>query len=123
VDSVELARQYAPHGRKIRLTRLTRASSKLSTARLRLKSRNTKGIYARSTWTSSRSSFVNVGKIKQIMCTFAEDLLEAAKEALDWRVRVTGTRTVQARRRQSGKLHVTRLVAMGQGDEQGNSVP
>jgi hypothetical protein len=54
----------------------------------------------------------NAGEIQQIPCTFEEELLEGAKGALDRRVRVTGTREIQPGRRQSGKLHVARLVVM-----------
>lgn len=59
----------------------------------------------------------HTNEIEQIQCTFEEGLLEAAKEALDRRVRVTGTRLVQTGRRQSGKLHVRRLVVLDQGNE------
>ena len=60
----------------------------------------------------------NIGEIEQIQCVFDEDLLEAAKEALDRRVKATGTRMVHSGRRQPGKLRVTRLVVVEQGDEQ-----
>ena len=119
VDSVELAGQYAPQGRKICLTRavhsrIDQAIDRTVAAQVEEHEGDLREIDL------DEFSFIlrNVGEIEQIKCTFEEDLLEAAKEALDRRVRVTGTRTVQAGRRQSGKLHVARLVVMEHGDEQ-----
>lgn len=56
-------------------------------------------------------SFVlrNAEDVREIRCSFAEDLLEAAKEALDRRVQVTGTRRRVEGRRTAPALRVTRL--------------
>ena len=124
VDSVELAGQYAPQERTIHLTRavhsrIDQAIDRTVAATVEEHEGDLREIDL------DEYSFIlrNVGEIEQIKCTFEEDLLEAAKEGLDRRVRVTGSRTVLAARRQSGKLHVTRLVVMERGEEQGISVP
>lgn len=54
----------------------------------------------------------NVGEVEEIRCTFEEDLLENAKEALDRRVQVTGSRQVEQRRRTYAPLRVTRLEVL-----------
>jgi hypothetical protein len=51
----------------------------------------------------------NAADVREVRCTFDESLLEAAKEALDRRVKVTGARQPGAGRRASASLHVFRL--------------
>jgi hypothetical protein len=60
----------------------------------------------------------NVGEVQQIPCTIEESLLEAAKLALDRRVKDSGTRPVWPGRRPPGKLHVTRFVVIEPNQEQ-----
>jgi hypothetical protein len=57
-----------------------------------------------------RCTFVlrNAEEVVQLECEFGEELLEAAKDALDKRVEVTGSRSVDKGRR-ARPLHVTRL--------------
>jgi hypothetical protein len=47
--------------------------------------------------------------VREVRCTFEEDLLGAAKEGLDRRVRVTGVRRMEAGRRIAPTLRVIRL--------------
>jgi hypothetical protein len=54
----------------------------------------------------------NAEDIREVRCTFDESLLEAAKEALDRRVKVTGVRESRAGRRASATLHVFRLEVL-----------
>jgi hypothetical protein len=54
----------------------------------------------------------NIGDLQEVPCSFAEDLLEVAKEAPDRRVRVTGTRRPPEGRRAS-LLQITRLEILG----------
>jgi hypothetical protein len=51
----------------------------------------------------------NSQDVHEIRCSFEQDLLEIAKEALDRRVRVTGIRRVAEGRRTATTLRVTRL--------------
>jgi hypothetical protein len=51
----------------------------------------------------------NAEDVWEVRCTFDESLLEAAMEALDRRVKVSGSREVAAGRRVSPTLHVFRL--------------
>jgi hypothetical protein len=119
VDSVELTGRLVPEGRPIRLTRavhsrIDQAIDRTVAAQVEEHEGDLREIDL------DEFSFIlrNVGEIQQIQCTFERDLLEVSKEALDRRVKVTGTRSVQPGRRQAGKLHVTRLVVMDQGNEQ-----
>ena len=47
--------------------------------------------------------------VREVRCTFEEDLLGAAKEGLDRRVRITGVRRIEAGRRMAPTLRVIRL--------------
>jgi hypothetical protein len=51
----------------------------------------------------------NAEDVKEVPCVFEDDLLEAAKEGLDRRVRVTGARRMEAGRRTAPTLRVIRL--------------
>jgi hypothetical protein len=51
----------------------------------------------------------NAEDVREVRCAFDEDLLETAKEALDRRVQVTGTRRIQEARRIAATLRVIRL--------------
>jgi hypothetical protein len=122
VESVELTGQFVPQGRRIRLTRavhsrIDQAIDRTVAAQVEEHEGDLREIDL------DEFSFIlrNAGDIQQIQCRFEAGLLEAAKEALDRRVKVTGTRSVQSGRRQSGKLHVRRLVVMDQGDGQETS--
>lgn len=55
-----------------------------------------------------RNAGGEAGEVRQVACDFPEELLEAAKEALDKRVRVTGSRPVSERRREPS-LQVSRI--------------
>jgi hypothetical protein len=93
VDSVELAGQYAPQGRKIRLTRAVHARiDQAIDGTVAATVEEHEGDLPEIDLDEYSFILRNVGEIEQIRCTFEEDLLEAAKEALDRRVRVTGTR-------------------------------
>jgi hypothetical protein len=61
----------------------------------------------------------NIGDVQEVPCSFAEDVLEIAKEALDRRVRVTGTRRTPEGRRAS-VLQITRLEILD--DAEGGEV-
>jgi hypothetical protein len=120
VDSVDLTGRYVPQGRTIRLTkavhsRIDQAIDRTVAAQVE----EHEGDLREIDLDSFSFTLRHTNEIEQIQCTFEEGLLEAAKEALDRRVRVTGTRLVQPGRRQSGKLHVRRLVVLeqGSGDE------
>jgi hypothetical protein len=119
VERVQLTGRYVPGGRAIRLTRqihgrIDQAIDRTVAAQVEEHEGDLREIDL------DEFSFIlrNAGDIQQIQCTFDRDLLEAAKEALDRRVKVTGTRSVHPGRRQAGKLRVTRLVIMDQGSEQ-----
>ena len=66
-----------------------------------------------------KRSFIlrNAEAIQEIPCSFEADLAEAAKEALDRRVRVTGTREIVTGRRVFKPLNVTRLEILDDVDE------
>ena len=70
------------------------------------------GIYARSISISTSSSFGTSkpapGQVMQIECQFLEEPLEAAKDTLDKRVTVTGSRPIDQTRRPKS-LMVNRL--------------
>jgi hypothetical protein len=51
----------------------------------------------------------NAGDVWEVRCTLDESLLQAAKEALDRRVRVSGVRQIRPGRRTVSTLHVFRL--------------
>jgi hypothetical protein len=51
----------------------------------------------------------NATDVREVRCTFDESFLEAAKEALDRRVKVSGVRQPGPGRRASAILHVFRL--------------
>ena len=51
----------------------------------------------------------NAADVREVRCPFDESLLEAAKAALDRRVKVTGAREPGSGRRASATLHVLRL--------------
>lgn len=55
-----------------------------------------------------RNAGTRPGEVQQVECEFLEELVEAAKEALDKRVQVTGSRPVDERRR-AKPLLVSRL--------------
>jgi hypothetical protein len=59
-------------------------------------------------------SFVlrKAGDIQEIRCTFEDDLMETAKQALDRRVQVTGSRHIENGRRTYATLRVTRLEVL-----------
>ena len=124
VEQVELTGRYVPGGRAIRLSRQThgridQAIDRTVAAQIEEHEGDLREIDL------DEFSFIlrNAGDIQQIQCTFDRDLLEAAKEALDRRVQVTGTRSIQPGRRQAGKLRVTRLVIIDQGTEQQSTEP
>jgi hypothetical protein len=54
----------------------------------------------------------NVGDVQEVHCQFDPSLLEAAKEALDRRVKVSGVREVGLGRRARTKLNVFRLEVL-----------
>jgi hypothetical protein len=51
----------------------------------------------------------NAEDVREVRCAFEEELLETAKEALDRRVQVTGTRRIQEARRIAASLRFIRL--------------
>jgi hypothetical protein len=54
----------------------------------------------------------NAEDVREVRCTFDDSLLEAAKEALDRRVKVSGTRQLGSGRKVSPTLHVFRLEVL-----------
>ena len=73
-----------------------------------------------------RRSFIlrKADDVTEIPCEYPEELMEAAKEALDKRVQVTGTKAVSEARRAAGRLLVTRMEILdiddaGSGDSSG----
>jgi hypothetical protein len=54
----------------------------------------------------------NTGDVREVRCTFDESLLDAAKEALDRQVKVSGVRQTSTGRRSGSTLHVFRLEVL-----------
>jgi hypothetical protein len=61
----------------------------------------------------------NAGVAGEILCTLDETLLQAAKEALDHRVKVAGVRQQRGGPRSPGPLHVVRLEVLGENGDNG----
>jgi hypothetical protein len=63
----------------------------------------------------------NAGDVREVRCTFEESLLEAAKEALDCRVKISGVRQARGGRRMQPSLHVFRLEVLDEEGTEGES--
>jgi hypothetical protein len=110
VERVEISGRAVPRSRTIALTRtsnqrLDRAIDALAEEPVEVHAGDLREIDLDS------SSFIlrNAEDVREVRCTFEEDLLESAKEAVDRRVRVTGVRRMDAGRRTAPTLRVIRL--------------
>ena len=110
VERVELSGRAAPHAQTISLTRtsherIDHAIDVLETEQVEKHIGDLRAIDL------DGLSFIlrNAEDVHEIRCSFEEDLLETAKEALDRRIQVTGTRRVVEGRRVAPTLRVTRL--------------
>jgi hypothetical protein len=113
VERVELSGRAVPRGAKIQLTRgangrIDQAIDRMAAEQVEEHVGDLREIDL------DKLSFVlrNTEDVREIPCTFEEDLLEMAKEALDRRVQVTGVRRVVEGRRIAPTLRVTRLVIL-----------
>jgi hypothetical protein len=122
VEYVELSGRRVPAGQTIRLTR--QVHERIDQAidqTVAQRAEQHEGDLREIDLDALTFTLRNIDGIQQVACEFEEDLLESAKKALDRRVRVSGTRTVQEGRRGGGKLHVTRLEVLE--DLPGDSSP
>jgi hypothetical protein len=113
VERVELSGRAVPRGAKIQLTRS--ANGRIDQAIDRIEAEQVEEhVGDLREIDLDKLSFVlrNTEDVREIPCTFEEDLLEMSKEALDRRVRVTGVRRVVEGRRVVPTLRVTRLVIL-----------
>jgi hypothetical protein len=111
VDCVELSGSSLPQSRPVQLHRETRRRIHLAIDRTVVEQVETHVGDLREIDLDERSfTLRRAGEIAEIRCRFEEPLLETAKEALDRRVEVTGTRRLdQPSRRSSPLLLVARL--------------
>ncbi len=110
VESVELSGRVVPRGQMIKLTRqshqrIDNAIDVLETEQVDTHVGDLREIDLDNLSFTLR----NAEDVHEIRCSFEEDLLETAKEAVDRRVQVTGTRRIIEGRRASPTLRVTRL--------------
>ena len=101
VDAVELSGVYMPAGRPARLVRTTRDRLRTTIARSTLERVESYTGYLREIDLDAHSFTIRgAAELGQdIRCTFPEELLETAKDSLDKRVQVTGTRILDEIRR------------------------
>ncbi len=110
VERVEISGRAVPRSRTITLTkisnqRLDRAIDTLAAEPVEEHAGDLREIDL----DSSSFTLRNAEDVREVRCTFEEDLLESAKEAVDRRVRVTGVRRTDAGRRTAPTLRVIRL--------------
>jgi hypothetical protein len=110
VESLTLSGRVVPDGPPIRL--MPAASLRID----RALDRTTPGLVEdhvgdlRAIDLDDRSMLIrSAADVREVRCTFDESLRDAAKEALDRRVKVTGVRQPRSGRRASATLHVLRL--------------
>jgi hypothetical protein len=110
VETLTVSGRAVPTGRPIRLTRA--ASVRIDHAIDRTASAQVEdhvGDLREIDLDNLSMAIRNAADVREVRCTFDESLLQAAKEALDRRVKVTGVRQSGPGRRASAALHVFRL--------------
>ena len=110
VESVELSGRLVPQGKTINLTRhsyqrINKVIDQIASEQVETHSGDLREIDL------DERSFIlrNAEDVREVRCVFDEDLLETAKEAVDRRVQVTGSRRIEPGRRSSAALRVIRL--------------
>jgi hypothetical protein len=110
VECVELSGRAVPHAHTISLTRASHERIDHAIDVLESEQVETHVGDLREIDLDALSFILrNAEDVHEIRCTFEEALLETAKEALDRRVQVTGTRRIVEGRRVAPTLRVTRL--------------
>ena len=116
VERIEISGRAVPRSRTITLTkssnqRIDRAIDALTAERVEEHAGDLREIDLDS-WSFTLR---NAEDVRVVRCTFEEDLLESAKEAVDRHVRVTGVRRMDAGRRTAPTLRVVRLEILDAG--------
>jgi hypothetical protein len=110
VESVEVSGRIVPAGNVIRLTRQSHHRINTAIDQIAAEQVETHSGDLREIDLDGLSFILrNAEDVHEVRCVFEEDLLETAKEALDRRVQVTGSRRVEPGRRASPALRVIRL--------------
>ena len=121
VEAVEISGRRLPSGKRIRLTRSSHQRIDEAIDRIAAEQVETHVGDLREIDLDNLSfTLRNAEDVREVRCTFEEHLLEAAKDAFDRRVRVTGFRRMESGRRLSPPLRVTRLEIL---DEEAEATP
>jgi hypothetical protein len=120
VQLVEISGRMAPQHRAIRLGReATQRIDQAIDRAVNEKSEEYEGDLREIDLDNLSFILRNIGDVQEVRCSFEEELLEAAKEALDRRVRVSGIRKIETGRRVSPSLRVIRLELLDDDDPTG----